>query len=59
MSLIPQIMSMGSHGGMTLTGETRRTLRKTFPSATLSTTNSTWTNAGLRSEKPSHGTALF
>jgi hypothetical protein len=31
----------GAHGGMILTGENRRTRRKTCPSATLSTTNLT------------------
>jgi hypothetical protein len=41
----------------------RRTRRKTCPSATLSTTNSTWIDPGLRGERPatndlSHGTAL-
>jgi hypothetical protein len=48
-----------------LTGESRRTRRKTCPSTTLSTTNPTWidpgANPGLRSEMPatndlSHGT---
>jgi hypothetical protein len=51
---------------MKLTGENRSTRRKTCPSATLSTTNLTWTdpgsNPGLRGERPatnrlSHGTA--
>jgi hypothetical protein len=51
---------------MKLTGENRRTREKTCPSATLSTTNHTWTdpgsNPGLRGERPatnrlSHGTA--
>jgi hypothetical protein len=45
-----------SSGGMILTGENWRTWRKTFPSATLSTTNPTWTvlgvNPGLQCEKP-------
>jgi hypothetical protein len=49
-----------------LTWENRSTLRKTCPSATLSTTNPTWTdrgsNTGLRGERPatdrlSHGNA--
>jgi hypothetical protein len=49
-----------------VTGENRRTRRKTCPSATLSTTNPTWidqdANPGLRGERPatndlSHGTA--
>jgi hypothetical protein len=51
---------------MTLTGENRSTRGKTCPSATLSTTISTWTdpgsNPGLRGGRPaanrlSHGTA--
>jgi hypothetical protein len=51
-----------------LTGENRRTLRKTCPSATLSTTNPTWifpgANPGLRGEIPattdlSHSTATI
>jgi hypothetical protein len=47
---------------MKLTGENRSTRRKTCPSATLSTTNPTWTDPGLGGEKPttnrlSHGTA--
>jgi hypothetical protein len=63
-----QMMSMENDGGMILTGENRRTLRKTCPSATLSTTNPTLidpvANRGLRGERPatnhlSHGTALF
>jgi hypothetical protein len=52
---------------MKLTGETEVLGGKTCPSATLSTTNPTWTdlgsNRGLRSGRPaanrlSHGTAL-
>jgi hypothetical protein len=52
---------------MKLTGENLRTRGKSFPSATLSTTNPTWTdpgsNPGLRGERPatkrlSHGTTL-
>jgi hypothetical protein len=51
---------------MKLTGENRSTRRKSCPSATLSTTNPTWTdpgsNPGLRGGRPaanrvSHGTA--
>jgi hypothetical protein len=51
---------------MKLTGENRSTWRKPCPSATLSTTNPTWTepgsNPGLRDRRPatnrlSHGTA--
>jgi hypothetical protein len=50
-----------SSGGMILTGEKRRTRRKTCPSAILFTTNPTWTVLGatpvLRVEKPAtwHG----
>jgi hypothetical protein len=59
-------MSLESDGGQILTGENRRTLRKTCPSAILPTINPTWidpgANPGLRSERPatndlSHGTA--
>jgi hypothetical protein len=55
-------------GGMILTGENRRTPRKTCPSATLSTTNLTWIDLGanpcLRGEMPatndlSHGTVTL
>jgi hypothetical protein len=60
-------MSLESDGGIILTGENRRTRRKTCPSATLSTTNPTWiypgANPGLSGERPatndlSLGTAL-
>jgi len=60
-------MSMESHGGMILTGVKGRTRRKTCRSATLSTTNPTWTdpavNPCLRGERPatnrlSHGMAV-
>jgi hypothetical protein len=44
-------MSMESNDGMILTGVNQRTWRKTCPSATLSTTNPTWTNLALSSEK--------
>jgi hypothetical protein len=53
---------------MKLTGENRSTRGETCPSATLSTTNSTWTdpglNPGLRGESPGtnrlkRGTAVF
>jgi hypothetical protein len=53
---------------MKLTGKNRRTRGKTCPSATLPTTNSTWTdpgsNLGLRGGRPaanhlSHGTTIF
>jgi hypothetical protein len=53
---------------MKLTGENQSTRGKTCPSATLSTTNPTWTdpvsNPGLRGERPatnslSHGTATY
>jgi hypothetical protein len=40
-------MSTENHGWMILTGENQRTRRKTCPSATLSTTNPTWTDPGL------------
>jgi hypothetical protein len=62
-----QSMSMDIHGGMILTGETRRTWRKPSPSATLSTTNPIWTGPGanlsLCGKKPathrlSHGTVF-
>jgi hypothetical protein len=52
---------------MILTGETRRTRRKTYPSATLPVTNPTWTvpeaNPGFRGKaqatnRLSYGTAL-
>jgi hypothetical protein len=52
---------------MIFTGKTLRTLIKTGPSATLTTTNPTWTDAdvnlGLHIERPatnclSHGVAL-
>jgi hypothetical protein len=52
---------------MKLTGENRSTRGETCPSATLATTNPTWTDPGsnpdLRGERPatnrlSHGTAL-
>jgi hypothetical protein len=67
---IPQMIHewIWSSGGMILTGENRRTRRKTCPSVTLSTTNLTWAalgaNMGLRREKPatnrlSHGPALL
>jgi hypothetical protein len=64
----PDDVSLESDGGMILTGENRRTRRKTCPSATLSTTNPTWidpgANPGLRGERPatnhlSHGMALY
>jgi hypothetical protein len=50
-------------GGMILTAKNRRTRAKTCPSDTLSTINATWTDPGLRGERPatdrlSHGTAL-
>jgi hypothetical protein len=53
---------------MKVTGENRSTRGKTCPSATLSTTNPTWTdpgsNPGLRGGRPaanrlSHGTAYL
>jgi hypothetical protein len=39
-------MSLENDGGMILTGERRRTRRKTCPSATLSTKNPTWIDPG-------------
>jgi hypothetical protein len=45
-------MSMESHGGMILTAEIQRTRRGTFPGATLSTTNPTWTDPGLHGDRP-------
>jgi hypothetical protein len=49
-------MSMDSHGGMMLTGESRRNSEKPCLSATLPTTNPTWTDQGespgLRSNRP-------
>jgi hypothetical protein len=52
----PDDMSLESDGAMILTGENRRTRRKTCSGATLSTTNPTWiepgANPGLRSERP-------
>jgi len=67
---IPQIICMivESYGGMILAGYNGRTWRKPCPGATLSTTNSTWTdpvaNPCLRFERPakirlSHGTAIY
>jgi hypothetical protein len=59
-------MSMENDGEMILTGENRKTLRKTCPGATLSTTKPTWIDQGanpvLRGERLattrlSHGTA--
>jgi hypothetical protein len=52
----PDDMSLESDGGMILTGENRRTRRKTCPSVTLSITNPTRTDPGpkpgLRGEGP-------
>jgi hypothetical protein len=52
------IRHMASHGGIILTGENRRTRRKTGPTTTLPTTKPTWTdtapNPGLRGERPAH-----
>jgi hypothetical protein len=39
-------MKVESHGGMILTWENQRAQRKICPSATLSTTNPTWTDLG-------------
>jgi hypothetical protein len=63
----PDDIWVRSYGGMILTGENLRTLRETFPNATLPTTNPTWTdpvaNPGPLGEKLanihlSHGTAF-
>jgi hypothetical protein len=59
-------MSMGSNGGMMLTGVNWWTRKETRPSATLSITNPIWThwekNPGLQGQRPvtsglTHGTA--
>jgi hypothetical protein len=47
---IPQMKRVDSDGGMILTGENRKRGEKPFPSVTLSTTNPTWTDPGLRGE---------
>jgi hypothetical protein len=62
-------MSLENDGGkIIMTGKNRRTGRKTCPSATLSTTNSTCidpgSNTGPRGERPatndlSHGTTII
>jgi hypothetical protein len=49
---------------MKLTVENRSTRKKNLSQSTLSTTNPTWTDPGLRGERPatnnlSHGTALI
>jgi hypothetical protein len=63
-----QIMNMEARRNDTDTENTKRTRRKTCPSATLCATNPTWTdpgaNPGLRGERSatkrlSHGTACF
>jgi hypothetical protein len=51
-----------SHGGVILTGENRKSRKKTCPSATFSTSDPTWIDSGLRSDRPatnrlSHDTA--
>jgi hypothetical protein len=57
-------MSMENHGGIIFTAKNRRTRRKPCLSATLSTTNPTWTDQGTNlGERPatnhlSHTTAL-
>jgi hypothetical protein len=43
---------MDSHDRMILTGEKQRTQRETCPSANLFTTNPTWTDPGLCSDRP-------
>jgi hypothetical protein len=66
-SFFYQVLQVMEHQWNEIDREKPTTLRKTSPSATLSTTNPTWTdpgsNPGLRNEKPatnrlSHGTAL-
>jgi hypothetical protein len=61
-------MNMEDNGGMILTGDNRRTRRKTCPIATFSTTNPTWVdldaNPRLRGERSAtnrlnHGTATL
>jgi hypothetical protein len=49
---IPRMICVKSHGAMILTGEDRRNWGKTCPNATLSTTNPTLINPGLRGERP-------
>jgi hypothetical protein len=53
LSFILQMMNMESHGRIILTEENGRTRRKSYASATLSTT---WTkpgaNSGLRGDRP-------
>jgi hypothetical protein len=54
---------MERNDGMIFTGENQRTQRKIGPSATLSTTNPTWTEPGLSGGRLvtnclSHGTAF-
>jgi hypothetical protein len=66
-SLVLRRIWARSVAGLILTGENRSTRRKSFPSATLSTTHPTWDgpelNPALRSERPAtnhlnHDTAL-
>jgi hypothetical protein len=66
-ALRPLVQPCDEDGGMKLAGENRSTRRKTCPSATLSTTNPTWTDLGsepgLRggrqaANRLSHGTGL-
>jgi hypothetical protein len=45
---IPQVMYANDYSVMILTGENRRTRRKTCPSTTLSTTNPIWTDRGAK-----------
>jgi hypothetical protein len=42
---------MENHDRMILRGENQRTRRKTCPSATMPTTNPTWTDPGLRGQR--------
>jgi hypothetical protein len=59
----PIVYPPHKHSVMILTEENWRTWRKTGPSATLSTTNPTWTDVGFCGERPvtnhlSHGTTF-
>jgi hypothetical protein len=67
LSLFIPLMLIGNRGGLILTEQNRRTRRKTCPSATLSTKNSTRTDRGsnpdLRGDRSAtnclnHGTAF-
>jgi hypothetical protein len=53
----PDDVNMESHSEMILTGENRRTCRETCLSATLSTTNPTWSDSGANPDLHSEGLA--